>query len=360
MPRNIVYVPLSISSKTRRVVSRKSRENTRSTFNFDLCRKVISLGDHTFDQYWMRRNGLYGNRKTMSRNHRSVIDCFWELCCDAGSAHDMEESDIRETFLLAKLLPFVRSNASQKVFRDASLQHYNDKQTKAFQAYVKELDDFWLPNNGTKTMQEFYDVIASCVGPAGYEPDVFRAYDKYISDIMQDSSSCKVRPLATIEKWKKLISSVGRRSGRTIEKQALDILSYECRAAFHKCYSAVWYYLILNVLRNEFGLSESAMTFHGMWNIDLVLPSNESSEVNFHLFHGHIFGLHPAFGYLVNTVRGRQVIGDLISEPTNELVQGKFLNCGLVAAQFYAAKHDFNKEVRSGKSWLTNRTDLDS
>lgn len=53
--------------------------------------------------------------------------------------------------------------------------------------------------------------------------------------------------------------------------------------------------------------------FHRFWHLDLCWPSNESSDANFHLFHGHIIGLHPATGLFVQTDAGNQLLGDWLA-----------------------------------------------
>jgi len=90
-------------------------------FVFTLCRKEERLGDVPVDHWWMRATEVYGQRAHRGRgpgNHEALADAFWALCRREGSH---TEADVRESYLLARLLPHVRSQGSRRVVADAFL-----------------------------------------------------------------------------------------------------------------------------------------------------------------------------------------------------------------------------------------------
>ncbi len=52
----------------------------RTNFKLELCRKQAVLGPLPLDQWWIRKQGLYGERGKDSANRQKIVDCFWALC----------------------------------------------------------------------------------------------------------------------------------------------------------------------------------------------------------------------------------------------------------------------------------------
>lgn len=130
----------------------------------------------------------------------------------------------------------------------------------------------------------------------------------------------------------------------------LDVLSYECRAAFHRCYSAVWLELLREngPLQSGHGLGVPDMCFLCLWHLDHNWSSGRS-DANCHLFHGHIPSLHPAFSLLVQTQAGRELIGNYIScEPEAKRLEAfaKLLHAALLAVYIYMDKRELLAEER--------------
>jgi hypothetical protein len=77
---------------------------------------------------------------------------------------------------------------------------------------------------------------------APYEACCRELFDSAVTLLAGDKEGGVARSLST---WQPLMRSVGRHRGRPVEKQVLDILSYEARVALDRCYSAVWDLLLL-------------------------------------------------------------------------------------------------------------------
>jgi hypothetical protein len=142
------------------------------------------------------------------------------------------------------------------------------------------------------------------------------------------------------ETWQRLMRSVGRSRGNQREKQLLDILSYEARAALHDCYSTVWQHLLLPHLSRKYALSAQSERFLRFWHLDHATESNLGDQARFHLFHGHIFGLHPAGALFLSAPAGQALTGAWLADADSESAYQRLLG-GLCLAVFqYAAQRD--------------------
>jgi hypothetical protein len=82
-------------------------------------------------------------------------------------------------------------------------------------------------------------------------------------------------------------------------------------------------------------------------------------RAHFHLFHGHVFGLHPASGELLRTAAGRELMAEWLQAPTVATWE-RLLHGILVAVFNYAERREQltsnrrNQPVPSGGSELVN------
>ena len=147
-----------------------------------------------------------------------------------------------------------------------------------------------------------------------------------------------------------MMRNIGRHRGRDLEKQVLDILSYEARAAVHRCYSCVWSDLI-PVLSCEAGLSVESLRFLQLWHQEWVSESDlsQTDRADFHLFHGHLFAVHPATATLARTATGRRLIGEYLVAPTPEARVEPFrrlLAAVNLALHAYRGRRELHREER--------------
>ncbi|MEQ8791400.1 MAG: hypothetical protein RIC55_34375 [Pirellulaceae bacterium] len=336
--------------------------DVRSAFSFTLCRKELLLGQLPIDQWWMSQRGLYGERNQDSPNRQEVVECYWSLCRREGSAVD--DRSVQETYVLASLLPYARSNGSRRVFVDASLTRQRGGEL-ARRQLLEELEALLQSaRHDELDVLQFYRQTADLLGPPVYGEEVRSRHRALTAEILHEASdACALSGteglrLAT-EAWREKMRKIGRRRGLEVDKQALDALSYECRAAFHRCYSAAWL-LLMEKLAGEYAWSDEAKLFHRLWHLDQVLPSNESPELRFHLFHGHLFGLHPAAGNLICTPTGRDLLGELLAAPPDLTCHRRFLNVMHLAAYQYAERYDVARLLRKGQVELTSDGDVES
>ncbi|QDT87387.1 hypothetical protein [Gimesia chilikensis] len=327
-------VPLAITDR---------RHGPGHIFRFALNRKQTTLGRLDIDQYWMDKRGLYGERNKESENRREAINLFWALCLCAGSA--LNDRGVQESYVLARLLQHSRSNGSRRVFADSSMEY------RCPPEMIVELNQILLTDKDKKMgASEFHRQTAEILGPPEYTQQERDQYDEMVSELMDTACSALTEGdlqgyFEAENRWVNYMQTIGRRSGKQLEKCVLDILSYEARAAFHRCYSQAWQYILLQLSR-QFQLSNDSLLFHKLWHLDQAMPANETNATHFHLFHGHIFGLHPAGADFIRTAIGQEILGDLILNPEDDNYHQKFLNGFCLACYQYADRHQVSKELR--------------
>ena len=146
-------------------------------------------------------------------------------------------------------------------------------------------------------------------------------------------------------RWDKWHHGIGRRRGNVEQKDVLNILSYESKAAFHQCYSALWVELIPHLVANQPNQVISRR-FHSLWHLDQRLDVPGSKQV-VHLLHGLVLGLHPAFGMLLTTETGMRLVGETVANPDDLAAQERFLHAGMISLYLYATTRRFRCPVVS-------------
>jgi hypothetical protein len=285
----------------------------------------------------MNTRRLYGQRRRPAPNLQAITDYFWALCQKYGTA---DVPEVQESYILAQLLPFARSNAGRRVFADGHLrapERFGDSRAKM----EEELEGLLRSScKNRMAMVNFKNRTADVLGPPIVNDEIRQSYLELANDFLADSRAALVRNgdkgvQAAIDHWQQITRQVGRRAGHATEKQVLNILSYECRAAFHRCYSAVWTDLIPRLtLIHE--LSPASQHFLHFWHLDHCSESAEGPHALFHLFHGHIFALHPVGAALMQTSTGRKLLGAWLQDPESELAFGQLLHAILITVYHYA------------------------
>lgn len=130
-------------------------------FRFQICRKDIRLGETGIHQWWMPHGSVYPDRKRQAANFRPIVGYWWALC----QRHlTILHEDVQESYILARILPFARSNGSRKVFADAVPTRAKRLQASP-QDIAEELEQR-LRGSGDQEMgiAEFRDRTADALG----------------------------------------------------------------------------------------------------------------------------------------------------------------------------------------------------
>lgn len=301
-----------------------------------LTMQPLDLGVCQIDQWWIERSQLYPTRQRAARMYTPIVDAFWQLC-RAESTDD--DPQIRESYLLAKLLPQIRDQGARDVFRDSVIHRRSSHRAKREDA--DQLEALLSRSFEPKSVEAFHRLTADLLGPPDYTAEDMEHYYNMVEHLLAPGRALlslaqpEVALAETERRWQSWMSQISRRSGKEDEKRVLDVLSYECKAAFHQAYSAVWTELI-NVLERQHGLTPRGARFHRWWQRVHTQTSYECPELNAYLFHGHIFGLHTASGTFIDTAVGKRLIGNWLMADSQETFEQLLGGLAVAVTQYYS------------------------
>lgn len=297
-------------------------------FSFEFCRKSTDFGGTPVDQFWLALDSIYGRRGVQPRNYEVLIELYWAQCMQALTVFD---DDTVDSFILAKLLPYFRRHGSRRIFDDAILTSSRRPGERKYDL-VRQLDlQLATSRHGTLDLETFHRKTNALLGRPDLSAEAEACYHELAEELLEEGRAAigrwgpKDGIQASISKLEHWMRTFARRSGHEDRKLALDMLSYEARAAVHRCYSSVWY-LVLDRLTQKYELDEASVQFHRLMHFDIQLPSNVPGA-RFHLFHGHVFGLHPGLSVFLRTRTGGELIGDYLrgnggDRPLRQLLNG--------------------------------------
>jgi len=332
-------------------------------FVFHLCYKPVQLGEVHAGQFWMDTRTIYGQRQTLAINLQPMADYFWTRALLAGTNTD---AAVQESYLLAHLAPHVRGTASQKVLVDARLRRPGNpaalkhREAEELEELLSKAQRQPREPDRQLTMLDFYRKTAGILGMPNLSESEVAAYREVSETLFADARNVLVDPDRSpgaacdvaLAAWRSLTTKVGRRSGPNVaaRKTAMNLLSYEARAAVHRCYSAVWNDLIPQLLVHR--LNPPPLTADYLQLIHTErLSASTSEDANFHLFHGHLFALHPGMSTLMRTPTGQRMVGAYLEARTAEERVGPLqqLLMGIFTSLYhYAGTRDERR--RSGHS----------
>lgn len=297
-------------------------------YPFELFRKSAAFDGVEVDQFKMRVDSIYGRKGARPRNYEVLVEYYLAQCFGNLTIFDDE---VLDSYILARLLPEVRRNGSRRIFDDAILTspHLMGQRKHAL---VRQLDDLLTASRrDALDMAKFHADTNRLLGIGNISEGAAAAYQEMTAELLGEGRRALQRwgvvnglqvPVLKFRTW---MNSFARRRGNEDKKLALDMLSYESRAAMHRCYSAVWFELLKH-LEKKYQLDEASLQFHRLMHFDVQLQSN-LPESYFHLFHGHIFALHPGLDLFFETRTGGELIGDYLrggtaDEPFRRLLNG--------------------------------------
>ena len=212
-------------------------------------------------------------------------------------------------------------------------------------------------------IKKFRDVTATVLGPPQYDANVQDAYKRMAEPLLARGRDAlgrwgEVGVEAPLQEWRHCMGSIGRHRGHETEKKVLDIISFETRAALHRCYSATWCELLPH-LAKKYNMTPESQAFHRLWHLDQCLPTDDP-DVRFHLFHGHVFGLHPASGLFATTSTGAELIGDWLQDPKSEGPFQRLLHGISIATASYAGWRETCATLRTRDAALVTNVDVEA
>jgi hypothetical protein len=319
------------------------------TFEFDFCRKTEDFDGVMINHWWLPVTQLYGQRlykNSSGGNHGAITDSYWALCREAETTH---EARAQECFLLAKLVPHVRNQGSRKIFPDSFPGGISPKRRRLYSQDLEAL--LASGQHGVMTFDELHHKTSVLLLRSHYPRGAWEAYSQIIEPLLacgKDllNQGCVEAAIDDVrERWSHLMTSIGRRAGRTEEKAALDAISYEARAAFHDCYSEVWC-VLLRAIHAEYGMTGHEFNFLRLWHFAHFDQTRVARGECGLWFHGHIFALHPGMSWFLTTRTGRQLMGNWLRQPTSNERLGQLLNGLYIALYHYSDRRASGKDDR--------------
>src|SRR5262245_44546192 len=186
---------------------------------FSLCRKAEHLGTVPVDRWWMPTTAQYAQRERSSQagdNFASVTAGFWALCGREGTQHD---SEVQESYLLARLVPFTRSQGSRRIFADACLSPPRRRSGLPTQDLAEELEPL-LQASQTKQMSrlDFQRKTGEVLGPPALAGEAVKIYQAFCQKLfvpaqqrlLTDEPGAVGQALLCWQQW---MRSIGRHRG---------------------------------------------------------------------------------------------------------------------------------------------------
>lgn len=97
-----------------------------------------------------------------------------------------------------------------------------------------------------------------------------------------------------------------------------------------------------------FSFNDEAQLFHKLWHLSPICESSENGSP-LHLFHGHVFALHPAGGMMLKTNAGRGIMEDFLTTKTHNDYE-RFLNALLISIFHYENIYSNRVETQGSKT----------
>jgi len=325
--------------------SLSKNKSDSAEYSFFMEQQQIQLGNISINQIWLPKNTLYGKYHDQDANRIALINFFWKSSEILSTNWDQ---DVLETYILATLLPETRGNASAKLFKDATL-HPGLLKKETGKELINQLDLYIKQtSNDPMSQSDFWEKTRRFLGPIEFSEEIHQLYETMSKELFPLASNFsylngdQVLELAR-PTWDKWIKKYSKGGGRNVQINILNILSYEARCALHRCYSFFWSVFTVEIAKIN-GYSNEFVDFHNLWHLDPVIE-DRGDGFRYHLFHGHVPGLHPAGGYLLQTLNGREIVSHYISNPTTESFE-RFLNAYYLSCILYES--ELTKSQKSG------------
>ncbi|MEQ8636375.1 hypothetical protein [Gimesia maris] len=306
--------------------------NNHGTFTFELCHRELNFGGaRRGEYYWM--DGRKFRSGSGGSNFRSCIDFWWACAEEANEADDIYN---HENLVLAEIYSLINtSRAMQNVFLDAHLhksvsqQHKSDSPLPHGSQKSGERDHR-LPEeeylrlrqiiesrNVLEVQNELKQLFLGDQPEENDGPHFAEIFESWIKEplnefriggrqVLQEYIQCELS---------QKISKHRKRGSNAESRLFLNMFSYECKAAFYRCYASAWAF-ILPILEKELGLNKLSTRFMRMWHHQNQ-PGLIEGKIS-QIFWGQVLSLHPLSAFVLNDPAALTVIGNWVGHPEHQ------------------------------------------
>ncbi len=326
------------------------------TFGFLLHRKSIYLGTTPVQHFWMDTRTLYSARPSQTGNSAAVVRYFGALCSCHQESGDAIERTVWENYLLARLLPYIRQYGSRRVLPDSRFGRSGAAYRGSAAAMRKELKELREQSRGARCERdEFRRRSGDLLGMPIPDERMQTFYELFTTELFSEPhhllerGDTEAAAERVVSGWNRAMETWGRGHDTALQRSVLDILSYESRAAFHRCYSAVWEQLLREggPLNSRLAHDTPSIRFLHLWHKDHFWPVGTDQLQ--HLFHGHVFALHPAMSLFMQCEEGRAMLGRVVTasdDDSYDIAFEQFLQGVLMAMYVYAGQRKLIAQTR--------------
>ncbi|HEY4261960.1 MAG TPA: hypothetical protein VGM98_17445 [Schlesneria sp.] len=252
--------------------------------------------------------------------------------------------DAQERYLLASLVPYVRAEGSRTIFADAFLKKMSQvKQSATIRAFES---DILRPTRSARlSRRTFSNQVWELLGRTKFPATIQDTYNEQLALTLDEaclllsSGDLDAAAALALKEWRRLMRCIGRRAGNSEQKIALDVISYEARAALHHCYSVTWLALIY-AFEQTGEIDPISAAFLRFWH---TVDEGADSVT---LFHGHVFALHPATGPFILSRTGRALLGEWFQNSDSMEIFERLLNGIFLALMHYHTQRDDARDNR--------------
>jgi hypothetical protein len=331
-------------------------------FAFPLLQSNWQLDEIAFRFFQLDTPTIYGDRRRDVSVNQTLANYFIARCFEEGQHESVNK---QETFLLARLAPFMRAHGSRRFLPDSRGTYLIGDRQRARTRAVRKLTDYLECTQGkTTTLAEFSDSTKKHLDQKGTVQqglDYARHKWKVLHhDVLQAAWNAPEQGVdQAVNRWRKLTK---RRHFDQDERFALDAFAYEARAAVRRCYATMWRDAV-NELRRKINLDDNEYRLHLLMHCELpvkyISPAKWQSA-----FHGHIFGLHPASELLLCTQLGRRLIKDVaMAEKPNGSFERFLYGLNLALHQWhgdYVGQRDSRRKAPQNESSIGSLEELEA
>ena len=207
------------------------------TFQFDIHSKRVQMGSVPLNQLWIDTRTLYDPRPGVGGNSMAIVDCYWALCRQGNT---IGELSVRESYLLARLLPYSRQYGARRIMPDSRFgRGGEDVYHETPKGALAELEAMLATaRNNSCDAETFRQKTADILGVPRLDDPTRRLYDDFCESLFElprllmASGDTEDAVKSLIQMWEREMKAWGRRSGMARGKQVLDVLIVIAHAPF--------------------------------------------------------------------------------------------------------------------------------
>jgi hypothetical protein len=296
-------------------------------FPFQIHHRPLPLGPAgTVQYYWMDSSQFRiarAKRGLDPANFRNCVGHWWRTIQSGGLARD--PGQIRHLILATSYALVSRDNALQNVYRDAHLAKDATKpQEQSLPEPIRHRIHAVVAGRDVDRLREELDLqLGGAKVQVGEMPLIRQTLEGIlqhgIDSFGRDGEGGLEEFLGRLDAW---LAKVRKKGGGGWRRSLLDLLSYQCKVSFYRCYANTWVDLI-PWLRENRDLDIASERFLRVWHMQNQPLERPDGRVIPDVFGGQVLSLHPLSGFLMKDPALRAIAGRFFLSGSYEQVMSR-------------------------------------